>query len=319
MPRQCRQLFVTILTHCQPSEPHILWERYKTFLSEDFARHQSIEVAIQMALVDIEQRLSEFGMSCVDRGLPAPNLEVVTEVEIDPIDDAAIAAHNIAILNEDQAKIVNEIFDEALNGDNTKPNLHYLDGPAGTGKTLIYNTLISLLKSRNIPVASCAWTGIASILLRGGVTVHNLFKLPVPILDTSSCRISPSSPYADFIRSVALILIDEASMIPNDATHAIDRSLRDIMSNNIPFGGKLILFGGDFRQVLPVVIRGTAAKILEKCLKRSHLRHLFKIHKLTKNMRALEEEREFSKWLLKLGNGTLQSSSVIADIIDIPD
>ena len=76
-----------------------------------------------MALVDNEQRLSEFGMSCVDRGLPAPNLEVVTEVEIDPIDDAAIAAHNIAILNEDQAKIVNEIFDEALNGDNTKPNL----------------------------------------------------------------------------------------------------------------------------------------------------------------------------------------------------
>ena len=130
---------------------------------------------------------------------------------------------------------------------------------------------------------------------------------------------TPSSPYADFIRSVALILIDEASMIPNDATHAIDRSLRDIMSNNIPFGGKLILFGGDFRQVLPVVIRGTAAKILEKCLKRSHLWHLFKIHKLTKNMRALVEEREFSKWLLKLGNGILQSSSVIADMIDIPD
>ena len=54
-------------------------------------------------------------------------------------------------------------------------------------------------------------------------------------------------------------------------------------------------------------------------LKRSYFWHLFKIHKLTKNMRALEEEREFSKWLLKLGNGILQSSSVISDMIDIPD
>ena len=319
MPRQCRQLFVTILTHCQPSEPHVLWERYKTFLSEDFARHQSVDVAIECALADIEKRLSESGMSCMDRGLPAPNLNIVADSDIDHVDDAAIASRNMAMLNEDQEKIVNEILNEALNGDNDKPNIHYLDGPAGTGKTMVFNTLISVLKSQNVPVAACAWTGIASILLRTGVTVHNLFKLPVPILDTSSCRISPASPYADFLKSLKLIVIDEASMIPNDATHAIDRALRDIMDNDIPFGGKLILFGGDFRQVLPVVVRGTATKILEKCLKRSHLWPVFKIHNLTKNMRALVEEREFSKWLLQMGNGNLQSSSVTDDdMIDIP-
>ena len=75
MPQQCRQLFVTILTHCQPSEPHVLWERYKISLSEDFARHRSAEVAIECALADIEKRLSEAGMSCMDRGLPTPNLK----------------------------------------------------------------------------------------------------------------------------------------------------------------------------------------------------------------------------------------------------
>ena len=74
-------------------------------------------------------------------------------------------------------------------------------------------------------MASCAWTGIASILLRGGVTVHNLFKLPVPILETSSCNVSPSSPYAEYLRSLSLILIDEGSMIPNQALDAIDRKL----------------------------------------------------------------------------------------------
>ena len=32
-----------------------------------------------------------------------------------------------------------------------------------------------------------AWTGIAATLLSGRRTVHLLFKLPVPILDTSEC------------------------------------------------------------------------------------------------------------------------------------
>ena len=47
-------------------------------------------------------------------------------------------------------------------------------------------TLILLLSSRG-KVALCAWTGIASILLKNSVTVHNLFKLPVPLLDTQTC------------------------------------------------------------------------------------------------------------------------------------
>ena len=124
-----------------------------------------------------------------------------------PVDDAAIAARNMAILNEDQAEIVETIMNAVIHGNSNQANLHYVDGPAGTGKTMVYNTLISLLKSRDIPVASCAWTGIASTLLRSGVTVHNLFKLPVPILDTSCCKISPSSPYGQYIKSILLILI----------------------------------------------------------------------------------------------------------------
>ena len=46
------------------------------------------------------------------------------------------------------------------------------------------------------------------------------------------------------------------------AFEALDRSLRDIMSlddknnNKIPFGNKLIVCGGDFRQILPVRKKG---------------------------------------------------------------
>ena len=35
--------------------------------------------------------------------------------------------------------------------------------------------------------------------------------------------------------------------------HAIDRLMRDLTKNDVPFGGKVFLLSGDFRQTLPVV------------------------------------------------------------------
>ena len=135
-------------------------------------------------------------MSCKDRGLPPPDLTVAVSLDdTGTVDDAAIAACNMAILNEDQAEIVETIMNAVIYGNSNQSNL------AGTGKTMVYNTLISLLKSRDIPVASCAWTGIASTLLPS----------------TSCCKISPSSPYGQYIKSLSLILIDEASVIPYDS------------------------------------------------------------------------------------------------------
>ena len=103
-----------------------------------------------------------------------------------------------------------------------------------------------------------------------------------------------------------MIVIDEASMIPVHALQAIDRLLRELTDKDIPFGGKILLLGGDFRQVLPVIKHGSRTTIIESCLKRSTLWHHFKIIKLTQNMRARRDEREFVEWLLKLGNGKLK-------------
>ena len=72
-------------------------------------------------------------------------------------------------------------------------------------------------------VAAGAFTGIAANLLEEGRTVHGLFKLPVPLLETSSCKVAPPSQYAEFLRQQVAFIIDEASMIPSLALHAIDR------------------------------------------------------------------------------------------------
>ena len=73
-------------------------------------------------------------------------------------------------------------------------------------------------------VSSASWTGIAATLLSGqGRTVHSLFKLPVPVLDTTTCDVAPTSRHAEFLCQQVAFIIDEASMIPTYALHAIDR------------------------------------------------------------------------------------------------
>ena len=109
------------------------------------------------------------------------------------------------------------------------------------------------------------------------------------------------------LRDLHLIIIDEASMIPVHALRAIDLLLRDVMNNGHSFGGKVIVLGGDFRQVLPVVRHATRSAIVESTLKHSPLWPLVKTLHLVQNMRARKEEKEFTEWLLKVGNGTLHS------------
>ena len=157
-------------------------------------------------------------------------------------------------------------------------------------------------------------------MLSGGQTVHSLFKLPVPITDTSTCNVQPTSKQAAKLREITLFIIDEASMLPIHALHAINNMLQDITNSPALFGGKLFIMGGDFRQVLPVVRHGSRAAIIENCIKRSNIWPNIKQFKLTKNMRAHADQQQFSSWLVELGNGSLTTSvnNSPPDTIDLP-
>ena len=76
----------------------------------------------------------------------------------------------------------------------------------GSGKSYVYNYLICDLKSQGFKLASSAFTGIAAILLRDGITIHSLFKLPVPVLDNSTCNVRPNSDHAEYLREKDLFL-----------------------------------------------------------------------------------------------------------------
>ncbi|KAK7089794.1 hypothetical protein V1264_024238 [Littorina saxatilis] len=327
MPIQLRVLFANLCTHCSVTNPLDMWEKHKDAMMEDFS-HQGIpaETSIQLALNHIDSILQQNGLSASILGLPKVHPITICnqETEFDIATETRQAFILTAKLNEEQSLLISSVLQDLAEVNEGKYTsscrTYFLDGPGGSGKTMVYNTLISTCRSQHIKVAASAWTGIAATLLSGGRTVHNLFKLPVPILDTSTCNVSPTSSHAEYLRSVKLFIIDEASMVPANALKAIDNMLQDITKLKVPFGGKVFLMGGDFRQVLPVVPRASPTVIIENCIKSSPLWPLFRVFKLTKNMRAEQDQQEYAKWLLQLGNGQLQSVLPTAppNSIDIP-
>lgn len=157
------------------------------------------------------------------------------------------------------------------NIDKTFDNCIYINGIGGSGKTYIYSTLYYLLKARGMNISSMAYTGIAAILLPEGKTVHKTFQLPVPFHPDSSSNLKLQSKDAEKLKEDKIIILDEALMAPRYALECVDRTLKDIMNNDLPFGGKIMILGGDDRQLLPVKESATRNEIINLSVKSSHL------------------------------------------------
>ena len=160
-----------------------------------------------------------------------------------------------------------------------------------------------------------ASSGIASLLLPGGRTAHSRFKIPLTVDELSTCAIKKNTHLSSLLEITSLIVWDEAPMNNRCCFEALDRSMRDVLSGcdncsrDLPFGGKTVLLGGDFRQILPVIPGGTKEEIINASLSSSALWPKFTVLTLTENMclsthgLAAEERTEiseFARWILSL-------------------
>jgi hypothetical protein len=94
------------------------------------------------------------------------------------------------------------------------------------------------------------------MLLLGGRTAHSRFKISIEI-SGCTCNVPRGSQLAGLLKKVSLIIWDEAPMAHKNNFTAVDQMLRDITGIEAPFGGITFVLGGDFRQILPVVVKGS--------------------------------------------------------------
>ena len=74
--------------------------------------------------------------------------------------------------------------------------------------------------------------------------------------------ISKQSGLAKLLQETKLIIWNEAPMMHRHLLEVLERTLKDICSD---------LLSGDFRQVLPVISKGTPAMVVDACLTNASL------------------------------------------------
>ncbi|XP_065061660.1 ATP-dependent DNA helicase PIF1-like [Rhopilema esculentum] len=320
MPYQMRQLFATLIFFHTPADIRALFDEFKQSMSENYIRHDrhlhnDPTIAFQdrhmyLCLWDINTLLKVHGKSIEDpEFLELPQLPEnfqnrnQDEENIDIVHETELGQQMFQLLNDDQRHIHDTVM-EAIQT-RSENNCFFVDGPAGTGKTFLYNTVVHNLQALGITVKCVAYSGIASTLLINGSTAHSTFQIPIPLLPDSTCNIKRQSVKAQQLLQTTVFIWDEASMIPVNALKVVNILLRDITRIDRPFGGKFMFLGGDFRQVLPVVLKAGRERIVQESMKNSPLWHHFRTFQLITNMRAIQDEtyREFSDWLLRIGNG----------------
>jgi ATP-dependent exoDNAse (exonuclease V) alpha subunit len=180
------------------------------------------------------------------------------------------------------------------------------------GKTHCFNGLLAYVRKDKGIALAVASSGIAALLLNLGRTFHSRFKAQINPTKSYILNISAETALAKLIIRADLIVWDEAPTMHRWHLEALDRTLRDLMGNDLPMGGKVVVLGGDYRQCLPIIARAGRAEIIGACLHRSKLWAKAEVFQLTENMRIAaardthdqETLNAFSEYLLNVGRGT---------------
>lgn len=368
-----RNLFCIIIAFCSPASPFELYSKFKKQLSDDYLHRFQNDSTLDPLMFDFEQRSYEYcildlydtllGQFDIDlRHIPGFEIpDHDSRLHDDPLLDLPLLIRDqerlillarskpddvdVSKFNEDQRRAYQAIIDASedeylLQSSNSR--LFFVDGPGGTGKTYLFNALLHTVRRNGGIALAVASSGTASLLMEGGRTAHSTFKIPLRTSSSSMCNIKPNTVLAKLLERTKLIIWDEASMTSSDTFETVDRTFRDVMRHvkpefgTVSFGGRLIVFGGDFRQILPVVPKGSRSDIVGQCLNKSLIWRYVTVLKLRINMRVqqaqssddpllAQELQQFADYLLSVGDGkaeTLELPSTLGssttDLIKLP-
>ena len=231
---QIRELYVTILLFCMPSEPRALFDEFWSTWADDFEhRGQQRNLALTeaqlktMVLLDIDMRLQSVEKTLQDYGLPVPTPDELAQVEQIVSVQPAVIREELDFDIEELTNVVTErvpsftpeqsqVFQTILNAvENEIPLQAFIDARGGCGKTYLLNAILAAvrsLKPEGCTALAMGTTGISANLLELGRTFHSRMKAPLTPTEDSTLSISGQSQFAKLIRMSKLLLIDEATI-----------------------------------------------------------------------------------------------------------
>ncbi|GJW64353.1 ATP-dependent DNA helicase RRM3-like protein [Tanacetum coccineum] len=321
-----RSIFVMLIMTDSMPLPEIVWEKTWTVMAAEVLNVERIKQGIpeNMSYPDQDYTIVGYNRLIYDE----------TSYNKDKLREEHVKLYGS--FTTEQKGIYSTVM-EAV--DNNKGGMFFVYGYGGTGKTYLYKTMSAVLRSKGDIILNVALSGIATLLLEGGRTAHSRFAIPINVLEDSMCHISADDDLVDLIRKEKLIIWDEAPMINRHCYEAFDRTLRDIcrtdpsVASDKVFGGKVVLFGGDFRQTLPVITNGSRQDVVNATINASYLWDKCIVLRLTVNMRLgygttqyeKKEIQEFADWILDIGNRKVggandgESNVVFPDNMLIPE
>jgi hypothetical protein len=172
-PHNIRAIFVTILIFCDPINPRQLWDKFKKHMVEDYLHINkaiSIGDAENQFLIDINLLLFQHQKSLSDfNSMPLPDMQnenyvngflFSEETNFNVHELKKEVSENVPKMNCDQKNafdIVNKSIYEPIDG---CPQLFFIDGPGGTGKTFLYNAILAYARSEKHIALAVASSGI---------------------------------------------------------------------------------------------------------------------------------------------------------------
>lgn len=235
-------------------DPLKLWTTFEEDLSEDI-RHanqdatddqvrNNVLIVLADKLATHNKTLKDFTLPEPDRhnDLPRPEEKEVNEaLDYDADDLKETLRTDLPKLTSEQK----EIFDHVTNwdGEGAAP-LIFVDAPGGTGKTFLLKVLIAYFRSQKKVVLPLASTGLASLLLPGGRTVHSTFKVPLLPDPEMTCNVPKrKSARAELIKKCALYVWDESTMLHRHVVESVERCMKDLTDSDKCFAGVPVVLG----------------------------------------------------------------------------
>ena len=105
--------------------------------------------------------------------------------------------------------------------------------------------------------------------------------------------------------------------------NCVEETCRYVTRSSLPFGGKVIVLLGDFRQTCPVIQNGSRQQVVDACIKSSPLWSLFQQTTLTRLIRNAEDPN-FAAFVNNIGDGAgpnvpfngLRTVETVQDVVD---